>query len=237
MTLAILQARMSSSRLPGKVLLPIHGRPMIMRQIERIRRAATLEGLVVATSVDPSDDPLADLLGAEGVTVRRGPLDDVLARFLEVIDEFGPDDVVRLTADNPMTDPQVIDLVVSAHREAGADYTANTLSHTFPHGLDVEVVAASALRALADLGPDEDDREHVTVGLPRRPGRFRSHSVAQDDDQSELRWTVDYPEDLAWARQVYDRLYPGTPAFGQADVLALIEREPALRRTVADAPS
>ena len=192
---------------------------------------------MVATSVDPSDDVLADMLEAEGVTVRRGPLDDVLARFLEVIDEFGPDDVVRLTADNPMTDPQVIDLVVSAHREAGADYTANTLSHTFPHGLDVEVVAATALRALADLGPDEHDREHVTIGLPRRPGRFRSHASRRTTTSRSCAGPSTTRKTWPGPSRCTTGCTRHTPAFGQADVLALIEREPALRRTMADARS
>ena len=110
MILGVLQARCSSTRFPGKVIAPLHGRPMILRQLERLAASRTLDRVVVATSVDPSDDPLADLLGAEGIEVRRGPLDDVLGRFALVVDEFAPDQVVRLTADCPLADPAVVDL-------------------------------------------------------------------------------------------------------------------------------
>jgi spore coat polysaccharide biosynthesis protein SpsF len=235
MIVGVLQARMSSTRLPGKVLAPLAGEPMILRIVERIRRARSLDQLIVATSVDPSDDPLVQLLEEAGVAVRRGSLTDVFSRFLAVADEFDPQVVVRLTGDNPLVDPDVIDRVVREHLDSGADYTSNSLTRTFPRGLDVEAVSPEALRSLAprDLQPDE--REHVTIGVYRRPDEFRVHQVTQEPDHSELRWTVDYPEDFAFAEAVYDRLYAAQPAFGQADVLALLEREPALRRTDADA--
>jgi spore coat polysaccharide biosynthesis protein SpsF len=235
MIVGVLQARMSSTRLPGKVLAPLAGEPMILRIIERIRRSRELDHLIVVTSVDPSDDPLVRVLENAGVTVRRGSLTDVFSRFLAVADEFDPEVVVRLTGDNPLVDPEVIDRVVREHLDSGADYTSNSLTRTFPRGLDVEAVNPDALRSLAtrDLQPDE--REHVTIGVYRRPEEFRLHQVTQQPDRSELRWTVDYPEDFAFAEAVYDRLYATTPAFGQADVLALLEREPALRRTDADA--
>jgi spore coat polysaccharide biosynthesis protein SpsF len=235
MIVGVLQARMSSTRLPGKVLKPLAGEPMILRIVERIRRSRELDQLIVATSVDPSDDPLVRVLGDAGVTVRRGSLADVFSRFLAVADEFDPDVVVRLTGDNPFVDPEVIDRIVREHLASGADYTSNSLTRTFPRGLDVEAVKPAALRSLATRELQPDEREHVTIGVYRRPDEFRLHQVTQEPDRSELRWTVDLPEDFAFAEAVYDRLYATTPAFGQADVLALLEREPALRRTDADA--
>ena len=145
-TLAILQARTTSTRLPGKVLLPLEGEPMILRQLERINRAKSIDAIVVATSIDPSDDALAQLLTDRGYQVVRGPLDDVLARFVKALDEFPAETVVRLTADCPLTSPEVIDLVVNEFHSSGADYLTNTLTPTYPDGREVEVVKASVLR-------------------------------------------------------------------------------------------
>jgi len=232
--LAILQARTGSTRLPGKVLSPILGRPLLLRLIDRVSSARSLDGLVVATTVDEGDDGLASLLASEGVEVRRGSVDDVLARFLQVIDEFEPRTIVRLTGDNPLVDGATIERAVAKHLEAGVEYTSNGLSHRFPHGLNVEVVEASALRRLATLQLTAAEREHVTLGIVTRPKLFTRAAVTQDMDRSELRWTVDLPEDLAWARKVFEHLYPSDPDFGQEEVVGLIERIPALRRTMRD---
>jgi spore coat polysaccharide biosynthesis protein SpsF len=234
MKVGVLQARMSSSRLPGKVLRPLHGRPMILRITERIARSQELDDLVVVTSVDPSDDPLVDVLSEAGVTVRRGSLTDVFSRYLAVADEFDPSVVVRLTGDNPLVDPDVIDLILREHRDSGADYSSNNITHTFPIGLDAEAVGPDVLRSLSRLPLTDEEREHVTIGVRRRPEQFLLHSVVQPVDHSELRWTVDHPEDFAFAEAVYDRLYDDDPGFGQAEVLALLDREPGLRRTDAD---
>lgn len=235
MKLAILQARMSSTRLPGKVLEPILGMPLILRAIERISRARELDGIVLATSVDSSDDPLVDLAEKAGVTVRRGPLDDVLARYIGVIAEFRPDTVVRLTGDNALADPDTIDLVVAEHVAHGADYTSNTMLRTFPRGLDVEVASAAVLCALHATELSNEEREHVTMGIYRRPTEFRLHPVVQSPDRSDLRWTVDYPEDLAFARDVYTDLYDRNPSFGQKEIIELLARRPGLSRTESEA--
>ena len=234
MILAIVQARMSSTRLPGKVLEPIEGEPLIVRQLERITRATRLDGVVVATSEHESDDPLAQLLLARGVEVRRGPLDDVLGRFAMVIDEFQPDHVVRLTADNPLVDPAVIDRVVAEHLDSGADYTSNSRVRSYPYGLDVEcfrVEAFARLRA-AELSPY--DHEHVTPAFYQEGSSFRVHQVVDAVDRSELRWSVDYPEDLAFARSVFRALYPQNPGFDSGDVVALLDAHPELVRRVGD---
>ena len=210
---------------------------MILRQIERIRRSASLDGIVVATSTDSSDDRLAELLEYNDIEVRRGSLDNVLARFLQVVDEFNPDTVVRLTGDNPLTDPDVIDLVVGAHNASSADYSSNSRVRTFPYGLDVECTRAGALRELTrfDLRPDE--LEHVTLGIYTRPEIFDINSVTQPVDHSDLRWSVDYPADFEFAQSVYLELYESNPLFNQQDVLDLIDRRPELRRAVTDVPT
>jgi spore coat polysaccharide biosynthesis protein SpsF len=218
--LAVLQARMSSTRLPGKVMRPLLGEPMIARQVERLRRSRAITRLLVATSEEASDDPLAAFLPTIGVEVVRGPLHDVLARFVVALDAAGaPEHLLRLTADCPLADPEVIDLCVARHREAGVDYTANTFGRTFPVGLDVEVVRSASLRAAAAEATDPYEREHVTPFVYRRPERFRIAEVRRDPPE-RWRWTVDTPEDFAFVEAVYAHLHPADPAFASEAVLA-----------------
>lgn len=229
-TIAILQARTSSSRLPGKVLAPILGCPMILRQIARLRRAAASSHLVVATSRDSSDDELADVLLRDGVAVYRGELDDVLGRFIGALDAVAPHagTVVRLTGDCPLCDPDIVDAMISYHHETGADYTSNTRRVSFPNGLDVEVVQAKALRAAAAEATLVSEREHVLPFIWTRPDRFRLAQLVAREDRSALRWTVDTPNDLAFVRAIYAALYPMDPEFGTDAILSLLERDPDL---------
>lgn len=230
MILAILQARTTSSRLPGKVLLPLAGAPMILRQIERVRRARGIDRLVVATSDEASDDALARALAGAGVATHRGPLDDVLARFVGALEAFGPaDHVVRLTADCPLADPQVIDAVIARVVEDGADYGSNTPpQRTYPKGLDVEAMTAGALQAAAARAATPEEHEHVTWGLHRHPALYRQVFVSQQADEGEVRWTVDYPDDYAFVGAVYDALYAINPAFTSEDVRRLVRSRPDL---------
>ncbi|MBU4435405.1 MAG: NTP transferase domain-containing protein, partial [Alphaproteobacteria bacterium] len=173
-TLTILQARMSSRRLPGKVLADLEGAPMILRQIERLRRAPSLGKIIVATSVEASDDPLAACLESAGVLVHRGALDDVLGRFAEALNRFGPvKTLVRLTADCPLADPEVIEATLALHRTSGADYASSTAAgRTFAKGLDVEVMTADCLLTAAAEATEAYDREHVTPFIYNHPKRF-----------------------------------------------------------------
>ena len=223
MNLAILQARMTSSRLPGKVMAPVLGEPMIGRQVERLRRAKRIDRLVVATSTDPSDDPLATYCESLELMVFRGSLDDVLGRFRAALALHGDAEaVVRLTADCPLTDPELIDRVVEHHHAADADYTSNTLTNrTYPHGLDVEVIKPGALIEAAERAADPYEREHVTPYIYRRPETYRLAGVARHESLAALRWTVDLPADLAFVRDVYARLYPFNPEFGTDAIAAL----------------
>ncbi len=230
MVLAILQARMSSTRLPGKVMADLAGAPMILRQIERLSRAPSLTRIVVATSDQASDDPLAHAMQAAGVPVFRGPLDDVLGRFVGALDAFGPADIAaRLTADCPLADPELIEATVALREATGADYAANAGERrTFPKGLDVEVFRGAALRAAAAETRDPYDREHVTPFLYRRPERFALAFHHQAVDEGEVRWTVDRPDDLEFVRAVYEALYPEDPAFTSDDVRAFVRSRPDL---------
>lgn len=221
MTVAILQARMSSTRLPGKVMKPLAGRPMIERQLERLRRCDGLR-LVVATSTDASDDPLASHLKDIGVDVYRGSLHDVLERFVGAARAFeAKGAMIRLTADCPLADPGVINDCVRLRAELGCDYASNGRRRTYPRGLDVEVFTVDALLTAGREATDPYDREHVTPYLYRYPGRFTQGELVQARDESHLRWTVDTPDDFAFVERVYDTLYPGKPDFTSDDIRAL----------------
>jgi spore coat polysaccharide biosynthesis protein SpsF len=225
MALAILQARMSSTRLPGKVMKDLLGQPMIGRQIERVRRAQQLSGLVVATSTGADDDRLADWCAGAGVEVFRGDLDDVLSRYLGALEAMGwPEHFVRLTADCPLADPALIDYAVSEHIRTGADYTHVQGRWTFPKGLDVEVCRTAVLRRVGDEATGSD-REHVTRLIYTHPERFKVHAIHRDPPL-RYRWTVDTPEDFAFVQSVYADLYPTNPAFSSEDVLAWQARHP-----------
>jgi spore coat polysaccharide biosynthesis protein SpsF len=219
MVLAILQARMSSTRLPGKVMIDLLGQPMIARQIERVRRAQRLSGLVVATSTGAEDDGLADWCAGAGVDCYRGPLDDVLARFLGALAAHDmPEHFARLTADCPLADPILIDRAIAEHMDTGADYTHVQQKWTFPKGLDVEVCRTAVLEAVGRVA-EGSDREHVTRFIYTHPDRFRIHAINRDPPL-RYRWTVDTPQDLAFVRAVYADLHPSNPAFTSEDVLA-----------------
>ncbi|MDR3511221.1 MAG: glycosyltransferase family protein [Caulobacteraceae bacterium] len=220
--LTVIQARMTSSRLPGKVMRPILDMPMMGRQIERLRRSQSLGQLVVATSVDPTDQVIADYCRELGCPTHRGPLLDVLGRYAEALAAFGPaDHVVRLTADCPLADWTVIDDCIALHLASGADYTSNTVDRFFPRGLDVEVFRADLLPKIAAGATDPYDREHVTPFFYRNPDRFRIEQLVQEHYLAHLRWTVDRPDDFAFVTRVYETLYPAKPAFTTNDILDL----------------
>lgn len=232
--LAILQARSSSSRLPGKVLKPLVGEPMLARQIERIRRSREVSCLLIATSSDASDDPLAALCEHLDVQCHRGSLNDVLDRFYRAAEPLAPEHLVRLTGDCPLADPDVIDATIAFHLDGGYDYTSNAIQPTFPDGLDVEVFRFSCLRDAWSEASLQSEREHVTSFIYRRPERYRIGHFKQANDLSWLRWTVDEPADFEMVEAVYKALYPGKPNFTTADVLDLLARHPEIARINAD---
>lgn len=229
MILAILQARMSSTRLPGKVLKPLLGQPMILRQIERVHGARRVDKLVVATSVEPDDDILVETLKTAGVAVHRGPLNDVLARFLGALDAYPADHVVRLTADCPLADPAVIDAVIDLHLESQVDFTSNTPeTFAYPKGLDVEVITAEALRHAGTLAATPEEREHVVWGVWNHPERYKLAWLRALADDGDIRWTVDRPDDFAFVEAIYEGLYAANPAFDAEDIRAFVRARPEL---------
>jgi spore coat polysaccharide biosynthesis protein SpsF len=228
-TVAIIQAHMGSTRLPGKVMLDLGGRPVLRRVVDRARAIAGVDEVVVACASLPQDDVLERACGEWGVPVFRGSDHDVLARFLGAARAYGADACVRITSDCPLLDPGVSgDIVRRFHAaQPPVDYASNKIPQSFPRGLDTEVFTRAALeRAAADATHDYE-RAHVTIHLYEHPESFRLLSVTSEVDRADWRWTLDTPEDLAFLREVYARLGPGD-GFAWTDVVALLQREPAL---------
>ena len=230
----ILQARVSSTRLPGKVLKPILGEPMLARQIERIARAARVDALTVATSDQASDDGVAGLCERLGVDCYRGSLGDVLDRFYEAAHRSEPSHVMRLTGDCPLTDPAILDALVELHLAGDFDYSSNVEERTYPDGLDAEIFRYDLLVQAWQEATSPYEREHVTPFM-QQGGPGSRHGVLEDRiDRSSLRWTVDFAEDFAFVARVFEELYPNNSGFGADDVYRLLLAHPEIAALNAD---
>ncbi len=204
---AIIQGRMGSSRLPGKILQDIGGQPMLARVVMRARRSKYLDQVVVASTLDPSDEPVEEFCRAKGFPVFRGDLYDVLNRYYQAATLFEADVVVRITADCPVLDPGEVDRTVKAFLELGVDFAANRLPPPFirttPIGLDTEVCSYMALKTAWEKATEKFEREHVMPYLYDTPGRFKTKILDMQPSLGHLRWTVDTPVDLELARKMY----------------------------------
>ncbi len=230
-TLMIVQARMTSSRLPGKVLKTVLGKPLLEYQIERLRKIRNVTEIVIATTINATDQPIIDLCRQLGVATFRGPEDDVLARFYEAATGYRGETIVRVTADCPLIDPQVSEGVIQffLDQRRQYDYVSNTRRLTFPRGLDTEVFSFKTLEEAYREADRPEDREHVTVFMYRQPERYRIGNVSNTADLSRWRWTVDTAEDFHLIRLILESLYPQKPDFKMADVCGLLEEHPEWR--------
>lgn len=222
----IVQARMTSTRLPGKVLLPLAGQPMLVRLIERLRRVQRADGIVIATTVNASDDPIAAVCDSQDLPCYRGSEADVLSRYAEAATRLGASSVVRITSDCPLIDPAVVDQMLDAYSALSVDYLSNMLPPSWPYGMAVEVFSNAVLQQANAEAREAAEREHVTPFVYWRPQRYRLHNVACASDLSHHRWTVDTPEDYALVRRIYESLHPTHPNFTMDDVLRLMQAHP-----------
>ena len=227
-TVAIVQARMGSKRLPGKVLLPLAGKPVLTWVVERLRLAKTVDEIVIATTTDPSDDPLELFCSERGLQVFRGHETDVLDRYYHAAQQFMADRVVRITSDCPLIDPTVVDTVTAAF-QSGDDYVSNIRSpQTYPNGLDVEVFSQNAIVRSWKEDKNPEWREHVDEYVLHHPELFQIRDVRFTADHSQERWTLDTSEDAAFLEQILSHLN-STPDFTWHDVLALLDKNPHWR--------
>jgi spore coat polysaccharide biosynthesis protein SpsF len=229
MIFAVLQARVSSTRLPGKVLKPVLGSPMLLRQIERIERSRYIDHFLVATSEEETDDLIEQFCQENNIRYFRGKLDNVLDRFYKAAMTFSPTNVVRLTGDCPLIDPSLIDEIIKFHLNGDFDYSSNTLKRTYPDGLDVEVLRFSVLKETWQNASDPYDQEHVTPYITKRPYRFKLGSYKGNKDLSNLRWTVDTQEDFELVTKIFEALYPNNSNFTTEDILSFLDEHPNLK--------
>ncbi|MGM8366490.1 cytidylyltransferase domain-containing protein [Virgibacillus sp. W0181] len=222
---AIIQARMGSTRLPGKIMKKVLDKSLLEYQIERVKRSKLIGEIVIATTTSESEEPIVDFCKKHFISYYRGSEDDVLSRYYEAAEEYNADVVVRLTSDCPLIDPEIIDKVISIYlkRKEGIDYVSNTLERTYPRGMDTEVFSYDALKTANDNAVSPPEREHVTPYFFQNPRMFKILSVTSDTNHSEHRWTVDTLEDFVLIEKIIEALYKNKPLFSYFDILKLLD--------------
>ncbi|MBI4389230.1 MAG: glycosyltransferase family protein [Nitrospinae bacterium] len=229
-TNAIIQARMASTRLPGKVLLPACGKPMLELLIERMRQCRTVDEVWVATTSNPADQAIVDLCESLGVPCHRGSENNVLQRVLECAVASNAGIIVELTGDNPLLDPALVDRMVAIYKQNACDFISNILKPGYPHGMIAQVFSTNLLQKVSDATDDPLDQEHVTRYIHRNPGRFSLFSLEPATDQIPpgLRLTLDTPEDYKLIKIIFENLYPARPGFSFGDILGFLDARPEL---------
>lgn len=226
---AIVQARMSSTRLPGKVLRELCDRPMIEVILDRTQMCKAIDSVVVATTVDSSDDVLVNWLKHKQIPIFRGSVSDVLDRFYKCAEVYEADIVIRVTADDPLKDAEIIQEALDLILESDdLDYVSNTINPTYPEGLDIEVIKFTALQRAALEASLASDREHVTPYIWRNPDKFNLRSFHMTPDLSSWRWTVDKPQDLTFMNCVFNS-FGSNHLISYRDVIQLIRENPSMQ--------
>ena len=227
---AIIQARMGSTRLPGKVMKDILGKPVILWDLDRVSLSKLIDEIVVAIPYGKENDIIVDTIKEynDEIIIARGSEDDVLDRYYQAAVQTNADVVVRITSDCPLIDPIVIDQVIEQFMDNDCDYCSNLLIRTYPRGLDTEVFSFKALEEVWNEAKKDYEREHVTPCIIENPDKFKLFNVANDIDLSHLRWTLDTKDDFEFINAVYKRIYPKKQLFLMDDILELLSREPEL---------
>ena len=230
MIAAIIQARMGSSRLPGKIMLSACGKSLLYHLLERVKKSKKLEKIIIATTTEPEDDVIVNFCKSEKIDFFRGSKNDVLSRYYETAKKFSVDIIVRLTSDTPLIDPNVIDKVISAYENEHSDYVSNffPLPRTYPEGYNVEVFPFKILEKTNFEATKPSDREHVTTYISMQPNLFKIFRVDNETDYSKYRFTLDYEDDYKLIKKIYEILYEKTPFFSLNDIVSLVEKNPEL---------
>lgn len=230
LNLVVLQARMSSTRLPGKVMAQINGHPMIYWEISRISKAKLVNKIIVAISDQSSDDILADYLDSIHQEYIRGSLDNVLSRYVKAEEIYNPSAIIRLTADCPLVMPELIDQYLEIFHKEDLEYLSNTIELSYPDGLDIEIIAPGIFKKLLEFSLSKEEKEHVTLGIYSRKDKFRTYNVSNKTNISQFRWTMDTSDDLAFVKSIYAHFESKEINFTFEDVLKLVKENPNLNR-------
>lgn len=226
--IAIVQARIGSSRLSAKILKTLYDKSLLEHIVERIKASRKINTIVIATTLADSDDIVCEISRKIGVNFFRGSEDNVLDRFFHAARTYQADIVVRCTADDPFKDPVIIDKAIELLLEGKYDYCSNTIEPTYPEGLDIEVFTMSVLEQAYHEARLNSEKEHVTPYIWKNPQLFKIHNFKNDMDLSALRWTIDYENDHTFAKEIYKRLYPTKKIFLMNDILDILAKEPAI---------
>ncbi|MGG0662690.1 glycosyltransferase family protein [Viridibacillus arvi] len=223
---AIIQARMGSTRLPGKILKEVNGKPLLAYQLERIAHSECIDKIVIATTVDQKDDVIVKFCKNNDVEYYRGSENDVLSRYYEAAEQHGGDMIVRLTSDCPIIDPVILDQTIQSFIDNDYDYVSNTIERTYPRGLDTEVFSREALEKAYKEATLSRDKEHVTAYMYSNPKNFKLGYIKNGQDYSEYRWTVDTIEDFELIELVLKNLYKENSMFYMNDIIELLKQNP-----------
>jgi spore coat polysaccharide biosynthesis protein SpsF len=231
-TFIIVQARMGSTRLPGKILKEVMGRPLLGYQIERLKKINHVDDVIIATTTNPSDDRVVGLCKDINCSYFRGSEDDVLLRYHETAIEFCAKKIIRINADCPLIDPKVVERIIKYFNVNSDkfDYVSNILEPSYPIGLHTEMFSIDALQKANENTDDLIEREHVTPYIYRNPDLFRLGSVVLDDNLCHFRWTVDYPEDFILIKNIIEGIYPINVDFDMLDIITYLQSNPRLMR-------
>lgn len=226
-TCAIIEARMTSSRLPGKILLPVLGKPLLELLVERLKRAKTLDYIIIATTSNACDDPVERLANSLGVGCFRGSEEDVLSRVLSAAKYHSCDIIVEITGDCPLIDPEIVDTLVTIYQQNSYDYVSNVLKLTFPNGMDTQVFSTATLAKVEELTDDPVDHEHVSLYIYEHPEIFSlfNYESGLPEKYWNLRLTVDTQEDFELIKRIYETIYPKKPEFILSDIIRLLDDE------------
>lgn len=227
----IIQSRVGSTRLYGKVMKKIFGKTILIHDLERIKRMETIDNIIVATTTLKKDDIIVRTVNDydENIGIYRGCSEDVLDRYYKAAKEFKVDTIIRISSDAPLVDPKISDLVVKSFFESHCDYCCNNMPRTYPYGLDTEVFSFESIEKAWKNARNSYEREHVTPYIWSNSDKFIIKNVKNNIDLSHLRWALDYPEDFDFISEIYKRLYPQKKIFYMKDILDVLEKEPHLK--------
>jgi len=226
--MCVVQARISSTRLPGKILKSVLGKPLLTFLVERLRQIQGIEGIIIATTKNPADNAIAEYCDHEGLHCVRASEEDVLSRYVAACEAFDLEVAIRITSDCPLLDPDLVSsgLALFAQKYESLDYLSNTLVRTFPRGMDFEIIRTDSLKKAYFEAKTAVEKEHVTPYIYNHPEKFRLANLLQKQDQSHFRLTVDTPEDFELIRLLLEEIYPKKPEFRLSDILLALKEHP-----------
>ena len=228
MITAIIQARVGSTRLPNKVFAEIEGKPLLWHVVNRLKKSKYLDSIIIATTTSLSDDNIELWAKENNIVCFRGSEQNVLKRYYDAAKQYGSNVIVRITADDPFKDYEIMDLVIEKFLAEGADFACNNNPPTYPEGLDIEVFSLEAIEKAFYNAKTDFEKEHVTQYFYKNPNKFIISTISHTENISNLRWTIDEEEDLELARKVYSQLFHKKEVFLMKDILSILENQPEL---------